>query len=328
MQGSAQSPARITTTGEAFVNGEIEKYLRVLQISGSTQLYPWSIRAFSPKELGELLPADTIHPWAAHYDFAPDTAGTLAWDWISPSVRLALNTAFPYGSNDGAVWAGRGITTAVQAGLSFRAGPLSLVLAPIAFRAENSAFDLAPNGETGDLVFADWSRPQIIDLPQRFGAGPYMRLGPGQSTLRFDYRGIAAGVSTANQHWGPASQHPPLLGNNAAGFLHGFIGTSSPLNVLVGRTHGRVVWGLLIISQSEYSPVEGQISRRFMSGLAAVFAPRGLDGLEIGGARFFHTPWPVDGPGTGEFLKPFEGFLKSGLRQTGVGSDGLSDAEN
>ena len=33
-------------------------------------------------------------------------------------------------------------------------------------------------------------------------------------------RGFTAGVSTANQQWGPSADLPLLLGTNAAGFPH------------------------------------------------------------------------------------------------------------
>ncbi len=90
-----------------------------------------------------------------------------------------------------------------------------------------------------------------IDLPQHFGDGPYTRVDPGQSSLRLDARGVAAGLSTANQHWGPAAEHPLLLGSNAPGFLHAFLGTSEPVDVWIGSLHGRVVYGRL--RQSGYS---------------------------------------------------------------------------
>jgi hypothetical protein len=52
---------------------------------------------------------------------------------------------------------------------------------------------------------------------------------------------------------------------------------------------------------------------RFASGLIASFQPRGIDGLEIGGARFTHSVWPRTGLPPSYFKKPFEAFLKSHL---------------
>lgn len=304
----------------------MESYLRTLQVAGRAEVYPWSIRAFSPLEVDRLVAGDTAHPWRARYALSPDTAGRIRFGWIRPEIKMIFNSAVPYGSNDGAIWAGRGLTTAVSGGFAARAGPLSLTLAPLAFRAENASFDLIPTGAEGPLAFADGANPGSIDLPQRFGNDAYMRIDPGQSTLRLDVRAVTVGISTASQAWGPASEYPLLLGNNAAGFPHLFFGTPSPLNVGIGRVHGRLVWGRL--DQSAYSPLQEGESRRFMSGLVAVFSPAGADGLELGGARFFHTPWPEDGLAAGNFAKPLEGFLKVGLPHTGVGPDGRSDVDN
>jgi hypothetical protein len=102
-----------------------------------------------------------------------------------------------------------------------------------------------------------------------------------------------------------------ILGNNAAGFPHAFIGTSTPQSIGIGTIHGILMWGRL--DQSVYSPMPDSIGRRFMTGMAAVYVPRGIPGLEVGGARFFHLIWPRDGLTAVDFLKPFEAFLKGRL---------------
>jgi hypothetical protein len=303
---------RFASPGEVFVGSEMESYLRFLQSEGSAGVYPWSIRGLSPQEVERIAPADTLHPWAHRYRLRDRPGGGLRLGLISPDAAMIFNSAFPYGANNGPVWAGRGITGAVRAGFYARWGPASLVVAPLAFHATNAEFDLVPTGRQGRLAFADGRFPSQIDLPQRFGDAPYARVDPGQSTLRLDVPVLTLGVSTANQHWGPASEHPILLGNNAPGFLHAFAGTSAPLDLWLGRVHGRIVWGRL--EQSPYSVVEGPLSRRFMSGLVGVFTPRGVAGLEIGGARFFHQKWPEDGLNATDLLKPFEGLLKENLR--------------
>ena len=71
--------------------------------------------------------------------------------------------------------------------------------APVFFVAQNQAFALAPNGETGNAQFGDARFPTIIDAPQRFGARPYARLDPGNSTISLDLSRVLVGVSTAAQ---------------------------------------------------------------------------------------------------------------------------------
>jgi hypothetical protein len=323
---AGQDTMPIDVQGEVFVNTEVERYFRVLQVAGVSGYYPWSIRSFSPSEVDRLRPGHDRHPWARRYRLGADSSNHARIRVLRPEVRAIYNTAFPYGNNDGAIWAGRGLTTSARVGVAARIGPLSATLAPVVFRAENAAFELAPNGREGRMAFADPLDPQGIDLPQRFGDRPYSRVHPGQSTVRLDLLGVAAGLSTANQHWGPARSHPLLLGSNAPGYLHGFLGTAAPVNLWIARAHGRVVWGKL--DQSPYSPVEGDETRRFMSGLIGSIQPRGMPGLELGVARFFHTPWPEGGLERRHFWKPLEAFLKVGLPETGEESDSRSDADN
>lgn len=325
---AAQEPAPPPGAGrlaeEAVVVGsEAETYLRVLQVAGEIPAYPWSSRAFSPREVERLLP-DSAHPWSAAPGGAASPRSHVGL--LRPAARVTYNSAFPYGFNDGPAWAGRGVTAEVRAGVAARWGVVSLRVEPVVFWAQNQAFDLLPNGDSTRLVYADGLAPRAIDLPQRFGPESYARVDPGESTLRVDAGGVAAGISTASLHWGPASDHPVVLGNNAGGFPHAFAGTAAPVNVGVGRLHGRVVWGAL--QQSAWSSVRGTASRRYATGVVAVFTPRGVPGLELGATRFFHVPWPEGGLDAGDLLKPFEGITKASLDSTGVGPDLRSSVDN
>lgn len=308
-----------------FVGGELERYARSLQLAGRAEAYPWSIRGFSPSEVDRLLPADSAHPWGATVPLRGDAQAGLRFAAIAPQARLVYNSAFPYGYNDGAIWAGRGATAALSGGFLARYRAWSLVVAPTAFVAQNAVFPLTPNGLEGEGVLADGRFPNAIDLPQRFGTGAYGRVDPGQTTLRMDLPLLAAGVSTANQHWGPVREQPLILGSNAAGFPHLFLGSSRPTNVGIGSVHGRLVWGEL--TQSAYAPSQSVSERRFMSGVVGLFTPRGIPGLEIGGSRFFHSPWREGGFLKQNFGKPFEVFLKESLADSPAGDDG-SDPDN
>jgi hypothetical protein len=303
------------------VNTEIERYLRVLQDKGVAPAQSWEVRAFGPRELDSLIPRTNNHPWAAR--IARPAKSQAEVYLFTPEAALIYNSAFPYGFNDGAVWAGRGVTGTVQAGVGGRFGPLSFTLEPIAFWAQNSSFTLLANGRSGKYVFDDGTHSGTIDLPQRFGDGSYQRIDPGQSTLRLDFPWVAFGVSTANDHWGPAIDNPLILGNNAAGFPHVFFGTSQPVDIFIGRVHARVEYGRL--NQSPYAFPSDSETRRFASGLVASFSPRGVPGLDVGGARFFHTIWPDSGFTSHDFLRPIEGLsylATQGPGHTQVGLEG------
>ena len=213
---------------EIFAGSELENYVRLLQIDGKAALYPWSIRGFSPKEVDRLLAPGKNHPWARHFDLGPSSDDGFEIDLVHPHLTTYFNSTFPWGANNGPVWAGRGVTASLQAGVAARYGPVSLTLAPMVFSAQNAGFGVQDNGQTGNLRFADGRFPTTIDRPQRFGDGAYSRFDLGQTTLRLDLPLVALGASTANQSWGPA-RSPILLSNNAAGFPHVFLGSSSPI---------------------------------------------------------------------------------------------------
>lgn len=316
----AQPDAGGTYRPELFANTPAESYLRYLQTTGRIPLYPWASRAFSERELARLVPRDSLHPWRAQLADESRTTAGVRYTVIPPTTTLRYNSAFPYGSNDGPVWAGRGLTSAVQLGFNAAWGPVTLTVAPIAFRAQNQSFGIIPTGRDGNARFGDPTFGSV-DRPQRFGDSPYGQIDPGQSTLRIDLPFLALGVSTANQAWGPGQELPVILGNNAAGFPHIFAGSSEPIDILIGKLHGKIIWGELF--QSEYSSVTGPtryLSRaepgrkRFATGFVVVGQPRGIPGLEIGGGRFFHSIWPSSGIPRSYYTKFLQGFLKKNIR--------------
>jgi hypothetical protein len=302
---------------QVVVGSDDDNYLRYLQTAGIIPEYPWSIRAFSPQEISRLaFPVDS----QPRRSFLTEADPSVRVHSLPIVTALRFNSAFPYGSNDGAIWAGRGLTSSMDGGISIRLKAISIVLDPVFFRAENRAFGLFPNGQSGILVYADPLFPRNVDRPQRFGNAAYGRGDFGQSELRVDLLGLTGGISTADMGWGPMQQYEFILSGNAPGFPHIFFGTSTPRNIFVGHLHARLIWGEL--EQSAYSPVQGTSyysssletgTRRFASGLVLAFQPRGIPGLEVGAARFFHSLWPKEGPPLAYFTKPFSGVLKRGL---------------
>jgi hypothetical protein len=308
-QLAAQERVPAAVGAEVFAGSELEDYLRVLQLAGRAAPYPWSVRGFSVAEVEAMAPADTAHPWAYRVDFTGEGPGRRS-GWIRPRAQAFFNSTFAHGG-DGAVWAGRGVTGSVQAGGWARWGPASLTVAPTAFWSQNADFELVPTGLDGDGAFRNALMPQHIDLPQRFGSGPYSRLDAGESSLRLQLGSGAVGLSTARQNWGPMWRYPLIVSAESGGFAHLFVGTERPVQTPVGRVHGRLVYGRL--EESAYSPTEEDEGARMMTGLLGVVTPRGMPGLEIGASRFFHRWWPARGPSLGDVLQPLETFLKRSL---------------
>jgi hypothetical protein len=318
-------PSR-TTILDFATGSQYEDYLRALQVAGMEPLYPWSIRGLSARTISQFAEADSAGPWALKRNFH-NTRFSLG----SVQLGTTFNSSYPYGANDGPVWAGRGLTLIASDQIAGHLGPVSFTLAPIAFRASNGSFDLLDNGQIGTARFANGSFPSNVDYPQRFGDGSYSRVDPGASTIRFDSRAVTLGVSTANDWIGPATEFPFLLGDNAPGFPHIFIGTGDPWNLWFARMQSRVMWGKL--DQSDFSPVSG--STHFLTGTSntgtirlatsaqIVFLPRGMPGLEIGFARFIHVPYLPGEPSTDFWKKPFKTFFLKNERASGdtVGAD-------
>ena len=254
------------------VGSERERVLRVLQITGDVPLYPWSIRGFSPAEWDWLTPRTPNGRALLPPESRQRIADAVRVEWLPVEAGTIYNSTFPFGFNDGPLWAGKGVTGFVSGGVAGRVGPLSLQLEPIVFDASNGRFPLMPSRNPAN-PFLNGSNPTTIDLPQRFGNSSYGRFDLGESSVRVDAGPLVAELSTANQWWGPAVENPLLLGNNAAGFPHLLVGSAHPIGIGIGTIHGRVEWGEL--TESAFAPTNAVATRRFMSGVVAVLLPRG-----------------------------------------------------
>ena len=317
-RAAAQASISTQTTWLISANSEGENYLRALQLVGMIPPFAWSLRAFSPDELLTLAPVDTLHAWRARFAPAPSRS---RWTLFAPEVGVVYNSGFPYGSNDGAVWAGRGLTASVSMGGRGQFGPLSVEIAPTLFRANNDEFALAANGESGRTAFANARYPRVIDLPQRFGNGPYQRLDPGQSSARVTARAITGGVSTANEFWGPAVNDPFLLGNEGPGFYHLFLGTAHPVSFAGTRLQVRALAGRL--QQSDYSTTDMTGKGRYISALVGVMTFAGVPGFEVGAGRIFHNLFPDSSVSLGRIFRPLvQNLLKDRLSGVTGTSDG------
>jgi hypothetical protein len=173
-----------------------------------------------------------------------------------------------------------------------------------------------PTKLAGPLAFANGSFPLYVDLPQRFGDKAYSRVDPDASSIRFDSKLVSLGLSTGNEWIGPATEYPFLLGTNAPGFPHVFLGTGEPVNLWLARVHTRLMWGKLY--QSDYSSVSDSVhyvspsipgTVRLTASAQIVLLPRGMPGLEVGFGRFFHVPYRYGEPKADFWKKPFRVFF-------------------
>ena len=309
----AEAQTRQFDVGQGIeVNSERDRYLRVLQTLGLVRAYPWTVRGFSPAEERLLLPVEgVLHPWAAAFGSPSVSDGELRAGSIRFEGGATYNSTYPYGSNDGALWAGRGLTAFARGGVYARWRGVDLRFAPELFWAQNAGFDLAGNRGDGPDAYRDPRYPGSIDLPQRFGDRPYLRAALGRSRLTVELPWTTVGISSEARIWGPSLAYPLLLGDEAGGFPHVFLRSARPLGPGVLRVHGQLMVGYL--GQSDWSPVQNSGARsRFMTGAVITLQSDVLPGLEIGVERFVQGPWEGGLHAVSNVGKPFTTGVATG----------------
>ncbi len=284
-----------------------EDYLRILQILGQADAGSFTIRPLTSE--GALI-LGASHPWSARLQPAsPGSSSAVSLTLIEPRLRAFANSRFPFGQNDGALWQGKGLTSALDLGATARWSGLTVTLNPTLLYTQNRSFELAPVTVLGMPEYAyAWRK---IDMPQRFGPEPFWAIDPGQSEIRLEGRGAALGVSTANLWWGPAIRNAIIMSNNAAGFPHAFLGTDGQIDTGIGGFEARWIWGRL--GQSDWFDPALADTDRFVTGIVATYAPSFLDGLSLGLTRVFYAWVPDGGLAFGDYFAVLQGLRKKAL---------------
>lgn len=304
--------------GQRLPVGDVdESYLRVLQISGLTQLEnSFLLRPLSWAAASESLLAADSHPWSGRLVEGRKSFGSV--DVVTHASRFRLLWAPDFASEEnlGALHPERGFTAALDGGVSVRSGPLTVSARPLVAYAQNVRRPLAMVEVQGQSEFAyPWWR---IDLPQRFGPDPYWTVDPGQSEVRLDASGASVSFGTTNLWWGPGIRNAILLSNNAAGVPHVSLETRRPLHIGESTVEAQWIWGRL--QQSDWFDSTFVDPGRFLTGANIVFTPGGsvLKGLSLGLARMFYGQVPEAGVGSRQVL-----LVGSGQGNGNDGRDGL-----
>ncbi|MGE0160039.1 MAG: capsule assembly Wzi family protein [Gemmatimonadales bacterium] len=261
-----------------------------------------------------------VHPWRDR--LAPSSVEILSPEGMSissPRLRAFANSKFPFGGSDGAVWQGRGLTTAIDGGVVARVSGLSVAVRPTLLYTQNTSFELAVPSVNGLPEYAyPWRR---IDLPQRFGPSDFWTLDPGQSEVRLDAWGGSAGLGTMNLWWGPGVRNGIVMSANAPGIPHAFLGTNGEVQTGIGGFEARWIWGRL--QQSNWFDPTTTSTRRFITGIAAAYSPSFVGGLSLGFARMFYVLVPPTGVPIGDYFAVLRGVRKKALAssQTPTGDD-------
>jgi hypothetical protein len=298
--GPPCAPGR--TVAVAGLGTPEDDLLRVAELAGAAPLEPGIIRrgglrlrtlcdGRSAGWTDRLAPAPPDRALAV----LPARAGTL---W---------NSTYPSGGNDGLLWAGRGAGLTASAGVAARFGVLTAAVQPEVAWQQNRWFETVPTGRPGSQAFMSPWYGEGIDLPQRFGAGPFGSAALGQSFVRADVHGAAVGVSSENRWLGPGTRNAILLTNDAPGFPHLFAGTSAPVDVGIGTVEALILWARL--DRSRYFPTQGH---PWLTALAVDYSPRWVPGLTVGAGRLY-----VESLGSlrdDHYLTVLEGLLKQEVK--------------
>ncbi len=287
----------------------LEDRLRLLQISGEAPAGSFSLRPLVFREDVTDLAGVGAQPigWSR-----AGSLGSAGWsselrlDAPEARLRLIRNSRIPTVANDGVVWQGRGVTTALDVGTALRWRGLRVSIRPTLVWNQNAAFTLAPVTVSGQPEYAyPW---RAIDLPQRFGPDAFWTLHPGQSEVRLSGFGATAGFGTRNLWWGPGIRNAIVLSNNAGGFPHAFLGTRGPRDVGIGTLEANWIWGRL--QQSDWFDPDVENDSRYVTGLVLAYNPSFLPGLSVGGTRMFYAYVPVGGVSFSDYFLVFQGITK------------------
>lgn len=220
---------------------------------------------------------------------------------VPPELRAVWNSDLPFSLNEGALWAGRGLSTRLTAGVRLGYGPVTLIAAPHLVHERNRGYQVTSFPETGGdrqrhrLASLFHYPPGSADVPLRFGTEPRTRVHPGRSSLTVRTGAVAFGASTENLWWGPGVRNALLLSDHAPGVPHLFLRTAEPLETGWGAVEAR--WMVGRLSESDFFDFDPDNDHRSLSALAVVFSPAVARGLSVGAARAVYAPSesaPVD----------------------------------
>lgn len=277
----------------------LEEYMRRMQLLGKlSETSSFSIRPILPvhvfdREVGFDLDSTFI-------DFESSTTHRYLGEkkklkfLVMPFTnRFQFTTNYPFGLNDGAMIPNRGFQNVASGGVFLEYGKFSFQFQPEVLLAQNKDYKGFPIEEPSTLFFY-YEHMNRIDMPERFGRAQYARVLPGQSSVRFNHKGMSLGVSTENLWWGPGKRSSLLMSNNAPGFLHFTLNTQKPIKTKIGYFEGQLISGFLkgsgfLPPYPEYSFLlnpflvpKRENGNRYLSGLVLTYQPKWLKGFSIG----------------------------------------------
>jgi hypothetical protein len=270
---------------ETFSEVTAMDFLRVKQVSGkdSSNHLSYTIRSSS-------LFFHTVQP---NRKFWQKKAG---FEFRNIGFTQRQNDNLGLGHNDGSMLPAVGIQQRATVTLAARWKRLHLQLAPEWMTAENK--DPLPfkidASDPNYMARYYLSTVNKIDMYWRYGKDPINKILPGQSSLKYQTKSLAVGVSTESMWWGPSLRNGLVMSNNASNFPYLTLNSLAPLETKVGRFEGQVVYGNLTNPEFEHPDHERMkgiwlagiaqkdTSKRSLAGFVISWEPKWTPNLFIG----------------------------------------------
>lgn len=219
--------------------------------------------------------------------------------YLPIELRQQYNTHHAYGWNDGTMIPAKGYQSQFSFGIFLKKGIFALQLRPEIIFAQNSFFSTFPTQQT-DSIWRSYYNTVLneIDAPERFGTGSYLKMFPGQSSFRINYRKLSFGASTENLWWGPGVRNSLLMSNNAPGFPHLSFNSLQPVTSSIGSFEWQIISGKLKASgilpdttrkfNGEPLYIPKQNGDRYLNGMIVTWQPKWTKGLFLGFSRVYY----------------------------------------
>jgi hypothetical protein len=248
------------------------------QCSLEQRLSPWRVSCHTP-----LHSVPTVNVGAPSADRSLTQAAVLS---------IFGRTTSPIDRDNGEIWAGRGLSFALAAGVGGRFGPLNFGLFPTIRWTQNADFAVTETHSQNHSPYVYPWDGAGIDWVQRFGSGSSGGIAPGQSFIELAGSSHAAlGLSSENIWWGPSNRYPMLLGASSGGvphvYAHSPVVTVGPLlasaNLVFGQPSG-----------SDYFDLDEANDLDLFSALRVEIALKSAPGVRLAVTSMTRQPWRSD----------------------------------
>ena len=220
----------------------------------------------------------------------PDFEITSRWTLLPFRSTGSYRNAYPADRNNGAHWAGRGLSSDVSGGFRVQVGGLILSVEPELVWAQNLGFALP---DTTTLGLSSFSYPWGNGRLDRFirpGNWRSLQFDLGNSFFEVRTGPLSAGVSNETLWWGPARRYPLLFSGTSGGFPHAYAQTSRPLETAFGALTARLLWGQL--RESRWYDADPGNNRTLLGAFQLGWRIDFVPGLELAYSVVRHEPLP------------------------------------